>query len=148
WASNYGAWYVSQVIDILTSNPDVFSRTVLFINYDEEGGFFDHQPPPTPPTSEENGRSTVDTVNEIFPGDKDHASGPYGLGMRVPMIVISPWSRGGWVNSQVFDHTSVIKFIEKPFNNPLLVESNITPWRRAVVGDLTSAFDFKNPNTF
>jgi len=64
------------------------------------------------------------------------------------MIVVSPWSRGGWVNSQLFDHTSMIRFLEARFahRHPDLVESNITPWRRAVVGDLTTAFDFRTPN--
>jgi phospholipase C len=64
------------------------------------------------------------------------------------MIVISPWSKGGWVNSEVFDHTSLIRFIERRFgrHNPGLTESNITPWRRAVVGDLTSALNFASPN--
>jgi phospholipase C len=145
---DYGAWYVSQFIDILASNPEVWSKTVLFLNYDEEGGFFDHMVPPTPPMSRDQGLSTVDTVNEIFPGDASHPAGPYGLGMRVPLIVVSPWSKGGWVNSQVFDHTSLIRFIEARFakDNPDLIETNITPWRRAVVGDLTSAFDFATPN--
>ena len=90
--------------------------------------------------------STVSTMNEIFPGDGFHPMGPYGLGMRVPMIVISPWSKGGWVNSQVFDHTSLIRFIETRFGGGPLTETNITPWRRAVTGDLTSAFDFDKPN--
>jgi len=120
---------------------------VLFLNYDEEGGFFDHKVPPTPPQSRAEGLSTVSTTNEIFPGDANHPSAPYGLGMRVPLIVISPWSKGGWVNSEVFDHTSLIRFIEKRFDSSLLVETNITPWRRAVAGDLTSAFDFHNPNS-
>jgi phospholipase C len=64
------------------------------------------------------------------------------------MLIVSPWSRGGWVNSQLFDHTSLIRFLEARFADHRhdLVESNITPWRRAVVGDLTSAFDFKTPN--
>src|SRR5262245_41070322 len=43
WAPDFGAWYVSQVVDILADNPDVWSKTVLFVTYDEEGGFFDHQ---------------------------------------------------------------------------------------------------------
>jgi phospholipase C len=148
WAPDFGAWYISQFVDILAANPDVWSKTVLFLNYDEEGGFFDHMVPPTPPASPELGASTVEVTNEIFPGDGNHPSAPYGLGMRVPMIVISPWSKGGWVNSQVFDHTSVIKFIEKRFGDlgPGLIEANITPWRRAVVGDLTSAFDFRRPD--
>lgn len=149
WAPNYGAWYVSQFIDALVSNPEVWSKTAFFLTYDEEGGFFDHQVPPTPPQSNLQGKSTVDTINEIFPGDNSHPSGPYGLGMRVPMIVISPWSKGGWVNSQVFDHTSLIRFIEARFGDEypgVLYETNITPWRRAVVGDLTSAFNFSDPN--
>jgi phospholipase C len=105
--------------------------------------------PPTPAPSADLGASTVDIVNEIFPGGGGHPAGPYGLGMRVPLLVVSPWSKGGWVNSQVFDHTSVIRFIEARFanGNKDLIESNITPWRRAVVGDLTSAFDFATPNT-
>jgi phospholipase C len=148
WPANYGAWYISQFIDILASNPDLFSKTALFVNYDEEGGFFDHQVPPTPPQSNAQGLSTVPITNEIFPGDRTHPSAPYGLGMRVPMIVVSPWSKGGWVNSQVFDHTSLIRFITARFGSAargLLEETNITPWRRAVAGDLTSAFDFSRP---
>jgi phospholipase C len=68
---------------------------------------------------------------------------PYGLGPRAPMYVISPWSRGGWVNSEVFDHTSVLRFVEARFG---VAEPNISPWRRAVCGDLSSAFDFRTPN--
>jgi phospholipase C len=148
WAPDFGAWYVSQFLDLLASNPDVWSKTVLFLNYDEEGGFFDHKVPPTPPATPDQGGSTVSVVNEIYPGNADHPSGPYGLGMRVPLLVVSPWSKGGWVNSQVFDHTSLIRFLEARFanGNKDLIETNITPWRRAVVGDLTSAFDFKTPN--
>ncbi|HEV7577902.1 MAG TPA: phospholipase C, phosphocholine-specific [Caldimonas sp.] len=146
--ADYGAWYISQFLDILTSNPDVWSKTVVFINYDEEGGFFDHMVPPTPAASADRGASTVDVALEIYPGDPGHPSANYGLGMRVPMLVVSPWSSGGWVNSQVFDHTSIIRFLEARFGQgrPALFESNITPWRRAVVGDLTSAFDFDRSN--
>jgi phospholipase C len=149
WSRDFGAWYVSQFIEILVSNPDIWSKTAFFLTYDEEGGFFDHQVPPTPPQSSFQGLSTVSTINEIFPGDRSHPPGPYGLGMRVPMIVISPWSKGGWVNSEVFDHTSLIRFIEARFGSiypGILKETNITPWRRSVVGDLTGAFDFSKPN--
>jgi phospholipase C len=144
WPADFGAWYTSQIIDILADNPEVWSKTVLFINYDENGGFFDHLVSPTPPQTRAQGLSTVPTTNEIFPGDSSHPSGPYGLGVRVPMLVVSPWSIGGWVNSQVFDHTSLIRFIEARFagQSAGLIETNITPWRRAVAGDLTSAFDF------
>jgi phospholipase C len=148
WEPDFGAWYVSQVVDILASTPEVWSKMTLFVTYDEEGGFFDHLVPPTPPQTRAQGLSTVPTTNEIFLGDADHPAAPYGLGIRVPMIVVSPWTRGGWVNSQLFDHTSLIRFLEARFahGNADLIESNITPWRRAVVGDLTSAFDFKKPN--
>ena len=148
WPANYGAWYVSQILDTLTSNPEVWSKTAFFVTYDENDGFFDHMIPPTPPTSSTGGISTVDTVNEIYPGTLTNPRGPYGMGVRVPMFVISPWSKGGYVNSQVFDHTSLIRFIEQRFGSqyPGLIDSNITPWRRAVSGDLTSAFNFATPN--
>jgi len=149
WPSNFGAWYISQMLDALTANPEVWSKTAFFLCYDENDGFFDHIVPPTPPQTRAQGLSNVDITNEIFPGNSTYPSGPYGLGMRVPMVVISPWSKGGWVNSEVFDHTSLIRFIEARFGPqyPGITESNITKWRRAVVGDLTSAFNFKTPNT-
>src|SRR5882757_9171217 len=131
WPANYGAWYVSQVLDALTSNPDVWSKTAFFLMYDENDGFFDHIVPPTPPQTRSQGISTVPTTNEIYPGSSENPAGPYGLGVRVPMVVISPWSKGGWVNSQVFDHTSLIRFVEQRFANehPRLTEPNITKWR-------------------
>lgn len=153
WIPNFGAWYIWNILEILISNPTVWSKTVFLINYDEAGGIFDHIVPPAPPVDASQGKSTVSTVNEIFPGynsgGNNFVKGPYGLGTRVPLFAISPWSKGGWVNSEVFDHTSVIKFIEKRFakTHPELHETNITPWRRAVTGDLTSIFDFANPNT-
>jgi len=148
WPANFGAFYTSQVLDIPTSNPDLFSRTVLFLMFDENDGFFDHVVSPTPARSPAEGASTVDTSLEIFAGSPGNPTGPYGLGVRVPMIVISPWSKGGWVNSEVFDHTSLIRFLERRFapHHPGLIETNITAWRRAVCGDLTSAFDFEKPN--
>jgi phospholipase C len=143
WPANYGAWYVSQILDALTANPEIWSKTVFFLMYDENDGFFDHVVPPTPPRSRAEGISTVGTTNELYGGDANNAPGPYGLGVRVPMIVISPWSKGGWVNSEVSDHTSLIRFLERRFG---VVEPNITPWRRAVAGDLMSAFNFDSPN--
>jgi phospholipase C len=141
---NWGAWYVANVLDALTANPEVWASTVLIINFDENDGFFDHVVAPTAPASAADGLSTVSTVNEIYPGvpgdPKDYPPGPYGLGARVPCLVVSPWSRGGYVCSQTFDHTSVIQFIEQRFG---VMEPHITPWRRAVCGDLTSALDFR-----
>jgi len=148
WPPNYGAWYVSEILDALTSNPEVWAKTAFFLTYDENDGFFDHMAPPTVPASRLQGLSSVDTVNEIYPGNSANPKGPYGMGARVPMIVISPWSKGGWVNSELFDHTSLIRFIETRFaaHGPALRETNITPWRRAVAGDLTSAFNFAAPD--
>ncbi|MBY6241373.1 phosphocholine-specific phospholipase C [Methylosinus sp. Sm6] len=142
WPSNFGAWYISKVLDALTSNPDVWSKTVLLINYDENDGFFDHVVPPTAPQTSAHGRSTVSTIHEIYPGGPTYAAGPYGLGSRVPMIIVSPWTKGGYVCSEVFDHTSTLRFIEKRFG---VAETQISPWRRTVCGDLTSAFDFSKP---
>jgi phospholipase C len=141
WPVDYGAWYMSQIFDILVSNPDVFSKTVFIVNYDEADGSFDHILPPTPPHTRAYGASTISIENEIVTTSTPHD--PIGLGQRVPFLVISPWSKGGYVNSQVFDHTSVIQFIEKRFG---VFEANISAWRRAVVGDLTSMFNFVNPN--
>lgn len=152
-----GADYTARVLDALTSNPEVWSKTVLFVNFDENDGYFDHVPPPAPPTyvdfakGELAGASTANTAGEyheiLEPGDDEVRRSlqhkPYGLGPRVPMYVLSPWSKGGWVNSEVFDHTSVIQFLEKRFG---VREPNISDWRRAVTGDLTSAFDFRDPD--
>ena len=146
WPVNYGAWYIAQVLDALTADPEVWSRTALFITYDENDGFFDHMVPAYPAASPAQGGSTVDTTGELLnpPASTGYASGPYGLGQRVPMLVVSPWSKGGYACSQVFDHTSIIQFIEQRFG---VHEPNISPWRRTVCGDLTAAFDFSHKDT-
>ncbi|WP_406457089.1 phospholipase C, phosphocholine-specific [Streptomyces sp. NBC_00876] len=144
WPANYGAWYIAQVLDALTADPEVWGRTALFITYDENDGFFDHVVPPFVPSGASQGLSTVDTSADYFPGDIRYVAGPYGLGQRVPMMVVSPWSTGGYACSEVFDHTSVIRFMEERFG---VREPNISPWRRAICGDLTSAFDFRRTDT-
>ncbi|MFJ6925864.1 phosphocholine-specific phospholipase C [Streptomyces nigra] len=144
WPSNYGAWYIARVLDALTSNPEVWSRTALFITYDENDGFFDHVVPPLPPRDASRGRSTVDVTLDLYPGDATRTAGPYGLGPRVPMLVVSPWSKGGYVCSETFDHTSILRFMERRFG---VEEPQISPWRRAVCGDLTSAFDFSRKDS-
>jgi phospholipase C len=143
--ANYGAWYISQVLDALTSDPEVWSKTALFITYDENDGYFDHLVPPYPPASAAQGASTVDTALDYYPGGvSGYSPGPYGLGQRVPMLVVSPWSTGGYVCSEVLDHTSILRFMERRFG---VEEPNISPWRRAICGDLTSAFDFSLKDT-
>ncbi|MFG2503386.1 phosphocholine-specific phospholipase C [Streptomyces sp. NPDC048441] len=121
----HSATIVYKVLDALASHPEVWRRTAVFINYDENDGFFDHVPPPVP---------GVDDKEERWNGL------PTGLGARVPMLVVSPWTVGGYVSSEVFDHTSVVRFLEKWTG---VREPNISDWRRKVTGDLTGAFDFK-----
>jgi phospholipase C len=136
---NSGAQLVSRVLDGLASNPAVWNKTVVFLNYDENDGFFDHVAPPSPPVDANQGQSTVAITDEIT------LSAPIGLGARVPMMVVSPWSKGGNVCSQVFDHTSVVRFLETWTG---VAEPNISPWRRAVCGDLTSTLDFTGGGGF
>ncbi len=124
-----GEIFIKSVLDALASNPAILNSTVFILTYDENGGFFDHVPSPVPP-----------------PGTPDEFlfTQPLGLGVRVPAFIISPWSRGGRVCSQVFDHTSILRFLETWTG---VMEPNISAWRRQVCGDLTSAFDFAHPNT-
>ncbi|CAG9263771.1 Non-hemolytic phospholipase C [Paraburkholderia unamae] len=150
-----GAYYLQTLLDTLTENPEIWSKTVLFVNYDENDCFFDHMPPPCPPSRTRDGgyagKSTASTRHEYFSVPNPNGDSapvepdglPFGPGPRVPMIVASPWSTGGFVNSEVFDHTSVLRFIERRFG---VREPNISPWRRAVFGDLSSAFNFSMPN--
>ena len=152
-----GAYFTSQVLQALTANPAVWGQTVLFVTFDENDGFFDHVPPPAVPSYNADGTlagaSTLTLPGEYFSdpdrkylNPQDTVSGtvrPWGLGARVPMYIISPWSKGGWVNSQVFDHTSMGMFLEKRFG---ITVASISPWHRAVCGDLTSAFNFATPN--
>lgn len=138
-----GQAYVQGVLDAVWGNSELRDSTVVLIDYDENDGFFDHIPPPVPP---------VGTPDEFLPRVQPVIDGvpppsgpptPIGLGPRVPMTIISPWSRGGWVNSQVFDHTSVLRFLEVWTG---VAEPNISAWRRSICGDLTSCFDFTSSN--
>lgn len=147
-----GGDYTAQVLDALTANPEVWARTVLLVNFDENDGLFDHVPPPAPPARVSGrtvGATSVPVDDEYHthsqaPEDAAYLDRPYGLGPRVPLYVISPWSKGGHVASEVFDHTSVLRFLETRFG---VQEPNISAWRRAVCGDLTSCFDFSAPDT-
>ena len=126
-----GAWFIDQVLQTLTSNREVWSKTVLFVMYDENDGFFDHVAPPVAPPGTPGEYVTVDPL----PATANGVAGPLGLGFRVPMLVVSPFSRGGYVSSEVFDHTSQIRFLEERFG---IRADNISAWRRRTVGDLTS----------
>lgn len=149
-----GAEYTARVLDALTANPDVWASTVFFQTFDENDGLFDHLPPAAPPSYNLDGtlagKATFDLAGEYFDDHEDKYTSrddnvtgklrPWGLGPRVPMYVVSPWSKGGWVNSETFDHTSVGRFIEKRFGVTIPA---ISPWHRKMCGDLTSCFDFR-----
>ena len=107
-----GMCFTSLVLDALTANPNVWSKTALFLMYDENDGWFDHVPPPTAPagTAGEYLTASPPTIGDPDPGTLGIA-GPLGLGVRVPMLVISPFSRGGHIASEVFDHTSQLKLV-------------------------------------
>ncbi|WP_025865564.1 phosphocholine-specific phospholipase C [Prolixibacter bellariivorans] len=137
----FGAWYVSEALDILTKNPEVWKKTIFVLTYDENDGYFDHMPPFAAPRqgSANDGATTQIPTDEEFVDGKDNL----GLGFRVPMVIASPWSKGGFVNSEVFDHTSSLQFLEhfiETKTGKKVIEENIGTWRRAVCGDLTSVF--------
>ncbi|MBN8679061.1 MAG: phospholipase C, phosphocholine-specific [Chitinophagales bacterium] len=149
----YGAWYLSEVMDILTQNPKVWEKTIFILAYDENDGYFDHLPPFVPPHPERphTGLASKDihTLEEFVTPEqersrgKDGREGPIGLGFRVPLLIASPWSRGGRICSEVFDHTSVLQFLERFLSNKTgktIQETNISSWRRSICGDLSSVF--------
>jgi phospholipase C len=129
-------YFTSLILDALTSNPAVWSKTALFLMYDENDGWFDHVPPPTPPagTPGEYLTASPPQLGDPSPGT-DNIAGPLGLGVRVPMMVISPFSRGGHIATEVFDHTSQLQLVSKRFGVEV---PNVSAWRRKTVGDLTS----------
>jgi phospholipase C len=130
-----GEIFTRQVIEALLSNPKTWAKTALFITWDENGGFFDHVAPPTPPPGTAGEFLTVSQLPTAAQGIR----GPIGLGFRVPMLVVSPFSRGGLVCSDTFDHTSTLRFLETRFGVEV---PNLSAWRRKHTGDLTSAFNF------
>lgn len=155
----YGAWYISEVLNILTKDPEVWKKTIFIINYDENDGYFDHVLPFAPPLNpnqpvdmnSKEGAEYVDRSQEYMKTlplkDHERIEGTVGLGYRVPMIIASPWTKGGFVNSEVSDHTSVLQFLEKFIKKKAgrdVTVDNISDWRRAVCGDLTSAFNTAN----
>ncbi|MBI2687193.1 MAG: phospholipase C, phosphocholine-specific [Acidobacteria bacterium] len=151
----YGAWYLAEVLNILTKNPEIWRKTIFVLTYDENDGYFDHMPPyvvPDPSNAETGKLSPgLDASVEYVTLAQDLAKhpareargGPIGLGYRVPMIVASPWSRGGYVCSQVFDHTSVLRLMENVLSRrtgKAIREPNISAWRRTVCGDMSPVF--------
>lgn len=116
-------------------HPRVWRKTALFITWDENGGFFDHVAPPVAPKGTKGEYLSVANL----PAAANGIRGPIGLGFRVPMLVVSPFTRGGLVCSDTFDHTSMLRFVETRFGVEV---PNLSAWRRRVTGDLTGAFNF------
>src|SRR4051812_11081207 len=135
---NSGEGTTATVLDALLANPALWARTALFITWDENGGFYDHVAPFTAPPDVRGEWITVPNLPDACQGIR----GPIGLGFRVPMLVVSPFSRGGLVCPDRFDHTSMLRFLERRFGAEV---PNLGAWRRAVAGDLTAAFDFASP---
>ncbi|OZJ02298.1 hypothetical protein BZG36_05071 [Bifiguratus adelaidae] len=136
-----GAWLQEQVVNAVMNSPQ-WNTTALFINYDESGGYFDHVIPVTPPKG--------DPAEEWVPDKFNNgALAPIGTGHRVPMVVVSPWTRGGNVFTEVSDHTSTLRFLEQYFGTNStggykVPAENLSQWRRSTFGDLTGIFDFEN----
>jgi phospholipase C len=140
-----GEYFTSLVLDALLQNERLWSKTALILMYDENDGWFDHVKPPTAPPGTPGEYLTTTNVpaGELRPDTLD-ITGPLGLGVRVPCLVISPFSRGGHIATDVFDHTSQLKLISKRFGVEV---PNVSAWRRKTVGDLTSALFSGKHNT-
>ncbi|MGF1922760.1 MAG: phosphocholine-specific phospholipase C [Bacteroidia bacterium] len=139
----YGTWYVSEALDILTKNPEVWKKTIFILTYDENDGYFDHIPPFVAPKPDDPSTGKVSEGLATWVDYEFKKDSPIGLGYRVPMLIASPWSKGGYVNSQVFDHTSSLMFLENFLTKKTgksIKSDMISPWRRAICGDLTSVF--------
>jgi phospholipase C len=129
-----GAEFVASKLAALAANSDLWNSTVFILDYDENDGYFDHVTPPLPPAGTAN-----EFVSLESPGGTPGGGLSVGAGFRVPCIIISPWTVGGYVCSDAFDHTSVLQFLEKKFG---VLSPNISQFRRQTFGDLTSAFRF------
>ena len=141
--SEFGENSLQILLSAVTSRPQSWAKTAVFATYDENGGFFDHVPPLVAPAGTPGEYVTAVPVPDATVLGTPPLRGPIGLGFRVPMLVLSPLSRGGFVCSDRFDHTSVLKFLEKRFGVEV---PNLSAWRRRAVGDLTTAFNFAAPN--
>jgi phospholipase C len=133
-----GEHEVAELLKMVMKHKKVWEKTAVFITWDENGGFFDHVAPPVPPPGTPGEYLTAPDVTS----DAGGIQGPIGLGYRVPMMVASPFTRGGLVAKETFDHTSTLRFLETRFGVEV---PNLSEWRRETTGDLTSAFNFAAP---
>jgi phospholipase C len=130
-----GAEFVASKIAAVAANEDLWNSTVFILDYDENDGQFDHVVPITPPPGTPDEFVTLES-----PGGTPGGGLPVGSGFRVPAIIISPWTVGGYVFPEPADHTSVLRFLEVVLFGGEPVATNISAWRRETFSDLTGAF--------
>jgi phospholipase C len=128
-----GASFIASKIEAIASNPEMWESTVFILTYDENDGLFDHVTPITPPPGTPDEYVTLEATSTYTPG----SDLPIGSGFRVPCLIVSPWTTGGYVYSGASEHTSVLRFLEQVTG---VTEPNISAWRRQTFGDLTDAF--------
>lgn len=126
-----GAKYARSLVKALMDSPS-WKDSVMFITYDEGGGLYDHVPPVK--TVNPDGKKPIGLLPEDFPGDFDIT------GFRVPLFVISPFTKPGYVSHTPADFTALLKFIEKRFDLPNLNK------RDAFQPDMDEYFDWTSPN--
>ena len=128
-----GEQFAAQVTEAVLDSPN-WPRTALFITYDEHGGFYDHVPPPAacPPDDIAPMLDPSDPSSN-FPTQFDR------YGFRVPLMVVSPYARPGFVSHVIYDHTSILRFIETRFDLPALTN------RDANAQPMLDFFDFSRP---
>jgi phospholipase C len=124
-----GQRFVQGIYDAVRASPS-WPSLALIVTYDEHGGFYDHVPPPPACVPD-------DVPPETGPNDVQASFDRYGF--RVPLIVVSPWARPGYVSHELYDLTSVLRFVETRFGLPALTarDANATP--------ITDLFDFTRP---
>jgi phospholipase C len=146
-----GAYFLASKLEALAGNKELWDSTVFIINYDENDGFFDHVPPPVPDPD----KHPEEYVKVPSPRGTPGGGLPAGAGFRVPCIIISPWTVGGHVYSQVSDHTSPLQLIEAvtaaggldlgtptrelPAKLPVVFD-DMSAWRRETFDDFVGAF--------
>ncbi len=124
-----GQAFTAKIINAIMNSPS-WSSTVVFLTYDEHGGYFDHVPPP--PACVPDG-----IPPGLNSGDEPGAFDNYGI--RVPMVAVSPFSKRAFVSHHVYDHTSILRFIETRFDLPALSR------RDANADPMLDLFDFADP---
>ena len=123
-----GEKFTSDVVNALFTSPN-WAHSAMFLTYDEHGGYYDHLAPPAAVAPD-------DIKPMLQPGDVDAGFDRYGI--RVPAAVISPYSKPHFVSHKAFDHTSILRFIEKRFGLPALTK------RDAAAHPMLELFDFSH----